>query len=427
MTNLEQKLRDQKDELQSTDFSNFVTRNEEQLIDLDSPLAQIVIGVRRSGKSTLCQKVLMNSGVRFAYLNCDDEDISSLHANELLGLQETLYAVYGNFTHLFIDEVQNLVKWPLFVNRLLRQHLRLIITGSNANLLSDELSTHITGRYNEIRLYPFSFEDYCKATDTDTSKLTTQAIGVRRNALYNYLMEGGMPETIGMERPDKYLHSILDAIINKDICRRYKVRYKNTLQQLANTMLDRSGQEITFSEVQSTFRFASIHTAKDYVSYINKANLIRLVPRFSFKSIERQTARKVYAVDNAFITTHNDVIATENLGWRLENAVAIELYRRMEYASQQLFYLRENRNYEVDFAVADQNRITELIQVTYNFTKPTTKLYNREINGLIKGARATRCNKLTLIMMDGKPATITVGDYSIRCILAVDWFLNKQS
>ena len=426
MIKLEQILRDQRTELYNNDFSSYVTRREELEIDLESPLAQIVIGVRRSGKSTLCQKVLIESGVKFAYINCDDETIASIPSSELLQLQESLYLVYGDFSHLFIDEVQNLDKWPLFVNRLLRQNIHLVLTGSNANLLSDELSTHITGRYNEIHLYPFSFHDYCEALSVDMHSKTTKAQGLRKGVLNEYLMNGGMPETLRLKRKDKYIHTLLDAIINKDICRRYKVRYQKTLQQIANSLLDKICQEINYVEVQEDFNIASVHTAKNYVSYIDKAYLLRLVPRFSFKSIERQNFRKVYAIDTAFFTSHNDVVQTDSWGWRLENVIAIELYRRMEYADEQLFYIRENRNYEVDFIVVNQGEVSELVQVTYDFMKPSTKQYNREIGGLVKGAKATHCNKLTLVMMDGEPQDIQVDGYTIHCVLAVDWLLNRS-
>lgn len=426
MDNLEQILRDQRSELYGIDYATFVTRKEESEIDLDSPLAQIVIGVRRSGKSSLCQKVLIQSGVRFAYVNCDDETIASLSSAELLKLQESLYAVYGDYSHLFIDEVQNLEDWPLFVNRLLRQKIHLILTGSNANLLSDELNTHITGRYNEIHLFPFSFVDYCNLLSVDTQSQTTKARGLQRQALNDYLMAGGMPEALGMKRPDKYIHTLLDAILNKDICRRYKVRYQKTLQQLANGLLDKFCQEVSYAEVQKDYHLASIHTAKNYVSYIEKAYLVKLVPRFSFKSIERQVTRKSYAIDPAFITTHNDVVQTDNYGWRLENTIAIELYRRMEYAEEQLFYIRENRSYEVDFIVVDNGKVKELVQVVYDFSTPTTRLFNREIGGLIKGAKATRCNQLTLIMMYGESQDLQVDGYTIHCRLATDWLLNQM-
>lgn len=423
MHQLEQIIADQKRELLTTDFSSLVTRKEEKEIDLDSPLAQIVIGVRRSGKSTLCQKVLVESGVHFAYINCDDVDIVALKADQLTELQESLLAIYGPYTHLFIDEIQNIDHWPLFVNKLLRQKIHLIITGSNANLLSNELSTHITGRYNEIHLYPFSFEDYCRIKNVNLDEQSTTAIGLRRYALNEYLANGGMPETLFLNRADKYIHSLLEAIVNKDICRRYKIKYKQTLQQIATGLLDNFGQEVNYSEVQHKYHLSTIHTAKNYVTYIDKAYLVRLVPRFSFKSIERQTFRKVYAIDNAFLSNHDDVLQTENKGWRLENIIAIELFRRMEYSTQQLFYLRENRNYEVDFAVADSGKITELIQVVYDFSQPSQRLYNREINGLVKGASATRCNHLTLIMMDGEERDIVVDNLTIHCRLAINWLL----
>ena len=426
MTDLERILRNQRDELLDTDFSTYVPRIEEQQIELDSNLAQIVIGVRRSGKSTLCQKVLMESGVNFAYANFDDSILASLRAEDMLTLQEILIKIYGSFTHLFLDEVQNIDQWPLLVNRLLRQKIHLVLTGSNANLLSDDLSTHITGRYNEIHLYPFSFRDYCVAHRVDMDGLTTKAEGLRGYALGNYLMQGGLPETFRLKNQTRYVRSLLDAILNKDICRRYKIRYKQTLQQIANGLLDRFCQEVSYDTVQKDYQLRSIHTAKNYVSYIEKAYLVRLVPRYSFKSIERQTFRKVYAVDTAFVTTHTDALQTDNWGWRLENVVAIELMRRMEYAGQELYYLRENRSYEVDFALVDRGHVTKLFQVTYDFTAPRTKLYNREVGGLLKAAAATHCHDLTLIMMAGEEGDLTVGTEVVHRVLASHWLLNNQ-
>ena len=425
MNELERVLRDQQDELENTDYGLLVARKEEELMDLESPVAQIVIGVRRCGKSTLCQKVLKQSGVSFAYANFDDAVLASLKATEMNLLMETLYRIYGEFTHLFLDEVQNIDQWPLFVNRLLRQKIHLILTGSNANLLSDDLSTHITGRYNEIRLHPFSFEDYCMANEVDVKSLTTKAEGLRAHALDSFLMQGGLPETLAMKNQSMYVRSLLDAIINKDICKRYKIRYKKTLQQLANGLLDLFCQEVNYQDLQEKYHLKSVHTVMNYVSYIEKSYLVRLVPRYSFKSIERQSFRKVYAIDMAFVTNHADVLQTDSWGWRLENIVCIELLRRMQYATQEMFYIRENRSYEVDFVLVDQGHVTELVQVTYDFSNPTTKLYNREIGGLLKGAAATHCSNLTLIMMHGESRDIHEGEYVIHCIPVIDWLLNK--
>lgn len=426
MDNIERILRDQREELFSTDFSQFVPRQEEGEIDLDSRLAQIVIGVRRCGKSTLCQKVLLQSNVHFAYVNFDDETLASLQASQLNEVLEMLYRIYGSFTHLFMDEIQNVPSWHLFVNRLLRQGLHLVLTGSNANLLSGELSTHLTGRYNEIRLFPFSFAEYCQAKGVDTKALTTKASGLLLHALDTYLMQGGFPETLTMLRQDKYISSLYAAVISKDICQRYKVRYKKTLQQMANTLLDHFCQEVSFKRLQTDYQLSSVHTVMNYVSYLESACLLRLVPKYSFKSIERQTQRKAYAIDNAFVNDHDDALQTDSLGWRLENVIAIELLRRMKYETQQLFYLRQNKSYEVDFCVVDRNHVTSLIQVTYDFSNPKTKLYNREIGGLLKGAVATGCSNLTLIMMSGETGDLAIEGKTIHRVLASDWLLSRK-
>lgn len=425
-TNLERILKDQHEELLNTDYSQFINRQEETEIDLNSRLAQIVIGVRRCGKSTICQKVLMQSKVNFAYVNFDDESLASLHSEELNDVLQVLYRIYGSFTHLFMDEIQNVPKWHLFVNRLLRQGIHIILTGSNANLLSGELATHLTGRYNEIRLYPFSFSEYCLARGILTDAQTTKSTGLLLNALDTYLQQGGFPEVMSISRQDKYIASLLTAIISKDICHRYKVRYKKTLQQLANGILDCFCQEISYSDLQKIYQLNSIHTSKNYVSYLENAYLIRLIPRYSFKSIERQSMRKVYCIDNAFITNHDDALQTENLGWRLENIIAIELFRRLKNEMQQLYYLRQNKNYEVDFAIVERNKVKQLIQVTYDFNQPKTKLYNREIGGLLKGAAATGCTDLTLIMMSGEEEDIEVNGLTIHKILAIRWLTSLR-
>lgn len=418
-------LSDQRDELLATDTTSLCSRKEESNISLDSKLAQIVIGVRRSGKSTLCQKVLLQSNVNFAYVNFDDERLIEIKTDQLDEFLQTLYRLNGQFTHLFLDEIQNIKGWPLFVNRLLRQGLHLILTGSNANLLSAELSTHLTGRYHQIELYPFSFSEYCQATKVDISSHSTKASALRLRALDKYLLNGGFPELVETDMPSDYTKSLLNAIVNKDICRRYNVRYKETLWRLANLALDRFCQEISYHDVSKSLSIQSIHTAKNYMAYLENAYLVQSLPKFSYKTTERQSGKKYYAVDMAFISNHDNIIQSDNLGWRLENTIAIELMRRLNKESDRLYYLRKHKNFEVDFIITERTHIKELIQVCYDFTKPSTKLYNREIGGLIKGAEFTGCNNLTLIIMQGESRDIFSQDKTIKIVTATDWLLNR--
>lgn len=150
-------LGDQKMEIDSRKGDSLCPRQEEQLVDLDSPQAQVVIGVRRCGKSTLCFQVLQDVE-GFAYVDFDDERLEGLQTSQLNDVLEVLYKIYGDFHYLFLDEIQNVEGWPLFVNRLLRTRLHVVLTGSNAKLLSNDLATHLTGRSSEIPL-SFSFHN----------------------------------------------------------------------------------------------------------------------------------------------------------------------------------------------------------------------------------------------------------------------------
>ena len=144
MTDLLTILSDQKDELKNFCTSSWITRREESLFNLNSNRAQVVIGVRRCGKSTICKKVLLESGVNFAYVNFDDERLMNIDIEKMNDVLETLYRIYGSFDYLLLDEIQNIDGWHLFVNRIMRSGVKVVLTGSNANLLSGELATHLT-------------------------------------------------------------------------------------------------------------------------------------------------------------------------------------------------------------------------------------------------------------------------------------------
>lgn len=419
-------LSDQRDELHTADIKSLISREEELEIKLDSQLAQVVIGVRRSGKSTLCQKRLIESGVNFAYVNFDDDRLVGLKTDQFDDVLQTLYRIYGDFSHLFLDEVQNISGWPLFVNRLLRQKMHLIITGSNANLLSGELSTHLTGRYHEIRLFPFSFSEYCKVGNVELGGFSTKAQALRINALDKYLMQGGFPELTDGDNRREYVESLLNAIVNKDIYRRYNIHNSNVIWQLANVLLDRFGQEIFSNEFANMFDVKSPHTIQKYISYLKSAFLLLGIPKYTFKTVERHSTEKLYAIDNAFISERSNVLMSDSLGWRLENVVAIELQRRCQTETEAIYYLRKPKSYEVDFVVVERMKIKQLIQVTYDFKSPSTKLYSREIGGLLKGSADTGCDNLLLIMMTGDATTINVDGKTIRTITAAEWLTENE-
>lgn len=417
-------LSDQKEELQNTDVSLLITRREESLFNLKSKRAQVVIGVRRCGKSTICKKVLIESNINFAYVNFDDERLMHFKIDDMNSVMETLYRIYGDFDCLLLDEIQNVEGWHLFVNRIMRGGMKVVLTGSNANLLSGELATHLTGRYNQISLYPFSFVDFCVAKGVDVSSASTKSKALRQRSLDEYLSCGGFPEIIDGEEKKEYVMSLLSAIIQKDICRRYKINRTQTLWEIANNLIDKNCQEISYNVIQRQFDIGSVHTVKNYVSYLNEAFLLRTVSKFSTKSSDRLLSKKSYVTDMAFISDREDVVMSQNLGWRLENAVYLELLRRINSEYQQIYYLRKTNLFEVDFVIYEGSRILELIQVTYMMDKSNKKLYKREIDGLIKGAQLTKCERLTLVCLEGENEILDVGEHKIKVVKASEWLCN---
>ena len=410
---------EQKEEFLSEDFASFCPREEERQIDLKSHLAQVVIGVRRSGKSTMCRKVLREANVKAAYVNFDDERLAKTQTSDLNNILEALYIVYGDFQYLFLDEVQNIEGWPLFVNRLLRQKMHLIVTGSNAKLLSNELTTHLTGRHHKITLFPFSFEEYARMKQLDTQALTTKGQAAVKRELNTYLMNGGLPELLIEKDSQGYIMALLEAIIKRDITLRFKVRYPEVLHRLATYLIDNFAQEYNATTIAELLG-VSDHTIDTYCGYLQEAFLLLALKKFSYKSRERIRDSKIYVIDNAFISNRTNTFSTENLGWRLENAIYIELLHRASKRFADVFYYRD-RTFEVDFIVAKDGVVEELYQVCYDMTNEKTR--KREVNSLLQGATKFHCSNLTILTFD-EQETITEGDYTIQVKSASQWLLN---
>ncbi len=394
---------------------------QEQLINLQSQLAQIVIGVRRSGKSTLCLNALEASGVKYAYVNFDDERLADIELTELDVILETLYKVYGEFTHLFLDEIQNVEGWHLFANRMLRKRMHLVLTGSNSKLMSGELASHLTGRHHRIELLPFSFADFCLYKKVATAPLTTKNRGLLAAAFDEYLHQGGFPELMIEKDAKSYIDSLLNNIVMQDIQKRFKIRYVDTLLRLVNHLLNESPALIVKERLQELFAFNSSHTLGNYLSFLTQTYLICTVYKFSPKSRVRAVGEKCYAIDVAFMNNRSNAFAGENLGWRMETLVYLELRRRAQSISLDIYYYAD-RGAEADFIVCDGNQAQAVYQVSYSLQQPKTR--NREIRGAVAAAKATNSETL-YILTDHEAETITTVDgYRINVLPVWEWMLG---
>ena len=391
---LEAILSDQKAELEARQQETLCHRLEESLVEINSPQAQVVIGVRRSGKSTMCYQALMQRGVHFAYVDFDDERLSGMKADQLNDVLEVLYKIYGDFQYLFLDEIQDIEGWHLFVNRLLRQKMHVIITGSNAKLLSGELATHLTGRNKEIALYPFSFQEFCEMKGVDTKSVATKATAFRRAAFDEYMQQGGFPELLIIEDKRHYINTLVENILKRDIEHRYKIVYKAAFEQMAHHLLNISPSIAATQELTDLFHFKSLHTTKNYIDYLKTASFLIGVSKYATKSKLRIVQEKLYAVDVAMMNMRENAFSAENLGWRLETIVLIQLLRKCKLNGWDICYFKD-RGSECDFLVCKGNQVQQCIQVSYDISSEKTR--KRELKGLKTAAQITGCKNLLLL------------------------------
>ena len=415
-------LAEQQEEIKSYKQLKWVERKEESLFEFDTSMAQVVIGVRRSGKSTLCHKVLLERGIRYGYVNFDDDRLAEMQVGDLNTVLSCVYQLYGtDIPYLVLDEIQDVDGWYLFVNRLLRTSLNIFITGSNAKLLSGELATHLTGRYNEIHLYPFSFSEYCQYHQIDTQSITTKADAGRKRAFMDYIHDGGFPEMQRLRNKRTYVQSLIEAILRKDIQKRFKIRNIEALRKLAHHLINNACQEVNYDDLSEMLGIAD-KTAKKYVDYLSQAFLIQPLTRHSFKSSVRIRNQKAYIVDTGLQGHRDNALAAENLGWRLENVAYIELLRRCAHDFLDVYYYKPNpRAKEVDFVVCDQSKVVELIQVAYEIDSQRT--YHRETTSLVKASEALSCNRLTLIAFS-PTRDVEIDGKTVHIVSALEWLLQ---
>lgn len=382
---------------------------------------RVVVGPRRAGKSSYALHRTAVEPGGWGYANFDDERLGSLEDYDELVV--ALDALYGNPEGLFFDEIQNLPKWELFVNRLHRGGRNLLLTGSNAHLLSSELATHLTGRHVQIPLLPFSFPEFVSA----------QAGGARtdlemREACRKYARMGGFPEVVlkGLSGSE-YLRTLLGSVIYKDILSRFRPRAPASIETIARCLLSQPGGEYSFHALTKATGCRSPHTLKKHISWLEEAFLVFTVPRFSFKPREQAASnKKAYAVDTGFVDAFGAALSP-NWGRLFENLVAIQLLRRQLRGGIRFFFWKDPHGIEADFVVQDGLAIRQIIQVSLDTSDPKTR--QREIRGLCKASRELGCHDLLLLTEkeEGYAEVAWEGaSYPIRTMPVWRWLMAER-
>jgi len=343
-----------------------------------SAFALIVSGIRRCGKSTLLFQLLNQKYPDALYVNFEDPRLYEFSPADFSRLDESIRASGSRV--LFFDEIQIIPEWERYVRQKLDEDYKLVITGSNASLLSRELGTRLTGRHITKELFPFSYHEFCSFKELSYNK----------TSLLNYLATGGFPEYVKQGVPE-ILSQLFEDILIRDIAVRYGVRDIKTLQRLAFYLLSNVGKLITGNRLKILFEIGSTSTVMEYLSHLEYSYLLHFVPKFSY-SLRKQIAnpRKVYAIDTGLINVNSGSFSDDN-GRKFENLIYLHL--RQKY--REIYYYAEKN--ECDFVIITNNVLKEAVQVCFELNPDNL---DRELDGLIEALSFFGASEGIIVTLD---------------------------
>lgn len=388
---------------------------------VESDLIKVITGPRRTGKSVAAFLLLKEKN--FAYLNFDDENL--LKVKNYDEIVKAIFEVYSENKYLFFDEIQNLKNWEIFVNKLQRRGYNLVLTGSNAKLLSKELGTVLTGRYIPIEIFPFSFKEFLSAKGLEIKKEEINVPEIQGRILNNlneYIRIGGFPEVVVKDLEAKiYLETLSNSILFKDVVKRYNVRFSQKIYDLNNYLNNNFSSEFSFSKLKNILEFNSTVTLQNYLGYLEEAFLVFVLNRFSFKMKEQiKTPKKIYLIDSGFCSQVLQRLS-QDFGKIMENLVFVEILRRGYKQDRDVFFYKTKNNKEIDFLLKKGIGIEQLIQVCYRIDEIKTK--ERECGALIEAGKDLNCSNLLIITWDKEVEEIIYGK-KIKFIPLWKWLLT---
>jgi predicted AAA+ superfamily ATPase len=392
---------------------------------MDSALIKVVLGPRRSGKSVFSLMLLKDRP--FMYFNFDDEILTSEGGISTDELMTELHAAYGNVKNILFDEIQNLPSWELFVNRLHREGYNLVLTGSNARLLSKELATALTGRHVPIEILPFSFKEFLRAKKFQIDpeyKSLPQKHGELLKLMEEYLVSGGFPEVVVSNLDAKdYLQVLFDSLLFKDVVKRHRVKFSTQIGNLGSHLVNNFASLYSLNKLKDVLALKSVHTAEKYTTYLEEAYLIFSLLRYSPKSVRRiKSPKKVYIVDNGFITA-KAIQHSPDKGKLMENLVFTELVKKGIKPNSELFYYKTRNDREVDFVIKKGTEISELIQVCYETVN--SEVEQREVKALLESGQELKTKKMTILTWDENRKIVKDGT-TIYLKSLWEWLLENR-
>lgn len=390
----------------------------EREVDTEKMLRQrritAICGIRRCGKSTLLRQIANRLEGRFHYMNFDDERLIGFKVEDFAMLMR-VFEKRADERVLLFDEIQNIEGWERFVRRIHDEEYKVIVTGSNAKLLSSELGTHLTGRYNRIELFPFSFSEALafRGENPSRNRMSNRA---RLLACFDdYIAHGGFPEYL-RERDTELLQRVYEDILFRDIIARYNVRDTKTFQSLSHYLFTNYTSLFSYHGIKNMLSIKSATSVRDYIGYMEQSYLLFEVMKYDY-SLKKQhvSHKKIYAVDNGLRHAVSFQFS-EDKGKALENMVCLELRRR----GYDVFFFK-NRG-ECDFIALRNNKIEMLTQVCTDLNMANRP---REMNGLFEAMHTLDIPRGTVLTYNQDGEEKTDDGRNIRIMPVWRWMLEQ--
>jgi len=397
--------------------NRFIPRNiPENIIQGESIV--VISGIRRCGKSTLLSQIRNENNEKDYYMNFDDERLINFTVEHFQLLHETFIELFGVQKTFYFDEIQNIPAWERFVRRLHDDGCKVFITGSNASMLSRELGTHLTGRYVQTELFPFSFAEFLSFKQMgwhESDLYSTEGRAALIRHFNEYFKAGGFPLFL-KERSDDYLKSLYESILYRDVLVRNKLINEKELLQLVYYLASNVSKLSSFNGLTKIAGVKNANTISSYMSFLQDTYLLFQINKFDF-SLKKQinNPKKTYFIDNALIYRLGFMFSEEK-GRLLENIVFLELRRR----GVEVFY--HSNLHECDFVIRQGNTIVQAIQVCYSFDSDNTKL--RELNGIREAIKDYSLEEGLILLNDALEQTIEENGKTIRIMPVWKWLLK---
>jgi predicted AAA+ superfamily ATPase len=389
-----------------------------------------ITGPRRSGKSFIMRQIIKNlisKGIKptdILFVNLEDPRFINYDTK----LLENIYDTYTSMImpqakpYIFLDEVQvveNFEKWILLINEL--KKASIIISGSNAKLLSRELGTLLTGRHLDIMVFPLSFKEYLLFKGVSCDMKTKDDENKIKGLLIKYIEEGSFPEVVLSTQKKEILLNYYEDVLTKDLLNRYSIRKIQDLKAISKYYFSNIATLITYKSIERALNI-SITSVINYTNYLEEAYLIFSLKRFSYKVKEQEKSpKKIYSIDTG-LSNAIGFKFSGNYGRLIENIVFLSLYKEKIYNPDlEIYYWKDEQHREVDFVIKENTKIKKLIQVCWDLKDENTK--KREIKSLQKAMRELDCKNAEIITFEDSDE-IEINNVKVAAVPLYKWLLQ---